>query len=99
VSVTGIVATAPYIGRRGADVDYISWMIADGARGRLRIRAHDDVARALNSEARMPTRGDRVTARGVLRAETDGGHGLRLRSAGDLRVGFSAPVAAPREAP
>ena len=85
VRVAGEVQRKAYIGRDDGQVDYLSFIVADGS-GELQVRAYGDVARKLSEAARVPQRGDRVTVTGRLRVTAGKPPRLVLEAVAHMQV-------------
>jgi len=71
VRVTGKLTRNPYVSRKYGRVDYLSFPIEDRT-GEIRVAAYRTVARALDSQDRIPAKGTRVSATGSLRVSDKG---------------------------
>ena len=80
VRVSGQVTRRPYIGRSHGEIDYVSFPVDDGT-GTLRVAAHRNIARALQTDNRIPAQGSKVDVIGNLRISEGGRIMLYLHSA------------------
>ena len=85
VCVNGTVVGEPFLGREEAVIDYVAFSLDDGS-GRIRVCAHDDVARALIDAAAVPRPAETVDLSAIVHSGVGGRVQLRLRSARDLRL-------------
>jgi len=94
VRVTGTVTRAPYVSRRKGGVDYVSFVVEDGA-GTLRVTAQGALARSLVERNLLPAAGAEVEVTGSLSPAANGPARLRLCAAEQLVVRTRAGAARP----